>query len=259
MTAPNVLAPLRVPEVGPSLGRLITGTGVEVRGMQLDAIRFGLATRIIKAAGEARRCAAASDRTGAVSALGRERWLEAWEDAVGQATQQFVDRMGAHLVAEGKAAGMPKRKRREVNFDDQERRGLAARLGSAGSHLIPTLDLLEQQGARAVAASPQDRAALEDWQRTVTLAARRLEAAWIALESSLAVEIDVWLRNANDIARWRRPIWPIVVTGLVATAIAAWIGAMAGGFLPVPPWADRLWRVTVVWFDVWFGGARGGG
>ena len=249
MSGLGVISPLRVPEVGPSLGKVVIGTGNRVPGMPLGSIRYRLATRVIEAAGEARRLAAGDERAAALQALGRDMWLEAWDEAVTGVTQQFVQRMGAHLAAEAHAVRMPKSIRRAVDLDERERRALAARFGSAGTNLLPALDELEGRAAAVAGSAGTDAAALDEWQEAVTVAARRLEAGWLEIEASLLAEVGNWLRVADEVARWRKPLWPVLLVGLLASGLAAYLGLMVGGVLPVPEWASGPWAVVSPWLE----------
>ena len=47
MSNANLLLPLRVPELGPSLGKLVSGTERPTHWIPLDTVRYRLATRII--------------------------------------------------------------------------------------------------------------------------------------------------------------------------------------------------------------------
>jgi hypothetical protein len=249
MNGLGVIAPLRVPEVGPSLGKVVIGTGNQVPGIPLESIRYRLATRIIEAAGEARQLAAGNERPAALQALGRDIWMEAWDEAVTAVTQQFAQRMGAHLVAEAQAVRMPKKKRRAVDLDDRERRALAARFGSAGTNLMPALDALEERAAALAGSTGTDATALDAWQEAVTVAARRLEAGWLEIEVSLLAEVETWLRVADEVARWRKPLWPVLVVGLLAVGLAAYLGLMVGGVVSVPAWANGAWAVVSPWLE----------
>lgn len=242
MTNTKLLLPLRVPELGPSLGKLVSGAGRAPGGFRLDEFRHRLVTRIIEHAGEARRLSANEARAPAVAALGRDVWLAAWDELVGALAQTLASGINARLEAEARAVRMPRRLRRRVLLDQAERRALAARLGSSGAVLIPALDVVERQGAAALAATPKERDAVTAWQEALKTAARRLEAAWLALEDAVEAEQQRWAEVADRVARWRKPLWPIIVVGLMALLIAGWLGLAFGGYLPTPPWLIRLWE-----------------
>ncbi len=242
MSNTKLLLPLRVPELGPSLGKLVSGASREVGNVRLDEFRYRLVTRIIEHAGEARRLSANEERGPAVAALGRDIWLAAWDELVSAVAQSLVAGINARLEAEARAVRMPRRLRRRVVLDEAERRSLAARLGSSGAVLIPALDAVEQRGAAALAATPAERDAVTAWQEALKTAARRLEAAWLALEDAVEAETTRWSDVAEQVARWRKPLWPVIVTGLLGLLAAAWFGLVFGGYLPAPAWLVRLWE-----------------
>jgi hypothetical protein len=136
---------------------------------------------------------------------------------------------------------MPRRLRRRVALDQGERRSVAARLGSSGAILIPALDAVERCGEAALAATALEREAVTAWQESLKTAARRLEAAWLALEDAVETETAHWTEVADRVARWRKPLWPVWVFGTFALLLATWMGLMFGGYLPTPEWLVRLW------------------
>ncbi len=242
MTGSKLLLPLRIPELGPFLGKLVIGTGRTPGSVRLDDIRTRLVTRVIEAAGEARRLSANEERGPSVAALGRAAWLAAWDEAVGALAAMLVARVDAQLEAEARAVRMPRRLRRRVALDDGERRSVAARLGSSGAILIPALDAVERCGEAALAATSLERDDVTAWQESLKTAARRLEAAWLALEDAVDAEAARWAEVADRVAQWRKPLWPVWVVGAVGLVLAAWVGLMFGGYLPAPEWLIRLWE-----------------
>ncbi len=245
MSNPKLGIPLRIPELGPSLGKLITGTGRNMKGLSLDSQRYRLATKIIEMGGEARRLAANSARSPALTSLGRDAWLAAWEEAVGPIAEELVDRLTAHLEAEAAVVRMPRRLRSRVAIDEVERRAMGARLGSAGAELIPALDEIERRGAMLLDGAVPDRGNLGAWQQAQLTAARRMEEAWMALEDAADHEIGVWRKAADEISRWRKPLWPVYLVGVLGSAVAAWGGLVWGGVIPLPTWATVVWRAVV--------------
>ncbi len=243
MTGPKLLLPIRLPELGPSMGKLITGTGNTIQGVSLDSYRYQLVNRVFDFAGEARRLAASEERASALASVGRDAWLSAWEEVVAAIAESLVERLENHLRAEAKAVRMPRTMREHVALDTVEKRALTARLGSAGAHLVSALDDLEEKGASMLHATGLDRHALEAWQQALTLAGRRLEASWLLLESAVASEVSHWLEVADETSRWRKPLWPTIVGGSIATAVALWVGFVMGGFLAVPEWLGTLWQL----------------
>ncbi len=244
MTNPKLLLPLRIPELGPYLGKVITGSGRDPGGLGLDAARYRLATRIFECAGEARRLATREERQAAVAAVGHAAWLEAWEEVVGGVTDLLLERVADRLAAEARAARLSRRLRRRVELGPGEKRAVAARLGSAGAGLVPALDDLESLGSAALEATAMERLAVEAWQDSLKTAARRLEAAWLALEDAIEAELRQWERAADEIASRRKPIWPVLVVGLLALAAAVWLGLVLGGFLDPPSWFAQLWQTV---------------
>ena len=242
MTAVRTRLPIRVPELGPSLGKVITGTGRDPGGFQLDHERHHLATRLFDAAGEARRLAARDERQAAVTTVGRTAWLEAWEEAVAAVADRMNSRIEETLWGAGRSARMPKRRLRRHFPDEDARRGLLARLGAAGVGLVPALDALDRCADAAVAATGLDRDAMTSWQDALRTAARRLDAAWIALEESVEHEWGQWERAAADIGRWRKPWWPVVLVGVLVTAAAVWIGLVLGGYVTAPAPLESIWN-----------------
>lgn len=242
MTGPKLLLPLRIPELGPSFGKLITGTGRVPGGMALDAPRYRMVTRMIEHAGEARRLAGSEARRPAVAALGRELWLAAWDEAVGTVAEELVRRINERLAAEARAVRMPRRLRRRVLLEPAEQRALTARLGSSGAILIPTLDEMGRCGETALAASALEHEAVTAWQEALKTAARRLEAAWLALEDAVNAEAARWAEVADRVAAWRKPLWPVFLLGAIALLVVLWFGFTFGGYLPAPAWLVRLWE-----------------
>ncbi|UCF40028.1 MAG: hypothetical protein JSW43_09830 [Gemmatimonadota bacterium] len=242
MTSSQLLLPLRIPEVGPSLGKIVTGTGRDPGGLELDMIRHRLTTRVFEAAGEARRLASRDERRAAVATVGRTMWLEAWDEAVAGVADLMLMRIAARLDAEARAVRMPRRRRQRLQLGAAEQGALAARLGSAGAGLVPALDLLEERVAPALGATALEREAMEAWRDALMTAARRLEEAWLELEVAIEAEWSHWNRVADEVARWRKPLWPVLIAAAVAIAGAAWLGLVMGGYIAAPPWLQDAWR-----------------
>jgi hypothetical protein len=221
---------------------MLTGTR-HGRDPVVERARLLLVSRLIEASGEARRLAAEGQRAGAVAAVGLAVWFDAWEQAVSAIAHALIDRVNAELDAEARAVRMPRRLRRKVTLDAAEVRGLTGRLGSTGANLVPALDALESCGERLLAATAADRSPLEDWQRALLTAARRLEAAWLALEEQLDAESVRWREVAAAVSAWRRPVWPVAAVGIPLLAAAVWLGLMMGGYVPAPWWVARVWAL----------------
>jgi len=91
--APAAPAPLSVPELGPSLGRLIVPRRLAVPWVPVDDVREALATDVMTRAGAARRTAATGDAAGAARMVMPGVWQDAWEHAVRRAAEiaPFLD------------------------------------------------------------------------------------------------------------------------------------------------------------------------
>lgn len=245
MNGTDTLLPLRIPELGPYLGRVVSGTGRTPGGLHLDGVRLRLATRIFESAGEARRLASRENRTAAVEAIGREAWLAAWDEAVGSTVTLLLDRVRAQLAAEARAVRLPARRRRKVLPGAEEARIAGARLGSAGTGLVQALEELDRCAFPAVTATGLESDAMAAWQRALRLAGRRVEAAWLALEDEVAAEAARWQQEADLLARWRRPVIGMAFLGAIGTLVALWLGLILGGYLSSPEWFRELWSAVM--------------
>lgn len=115
-------------------------------------------------------------------------------------------------------------------------------MGSSGAGLIPLLDEIETRSVALQRATKFERDVLDDWQRAQTAAARGLEAAWLELEQRVDQEYSVWRSVADEIARWRKPLWPVVLTGVVGVVAALWSGLVLGGLVVPPAWMSAFWQ-----------------
>jgi hypothetical protein len=240
MTSPKLLLPLRIPELGPSLGKLVTGTGRDPGGLSLTGIRYHMVTKMLESAGEARRLAGNEERSAAIFAVSPVVWLTAWEETVGAVSALLLERVITRITAEADAVRMPPKIRAKFLPTAAERRALAARLGSAGTGLVPVLDELGRRGSGALSASALERTTLDGWHEALRMAARRLEEAWLLLEDRVETETTRWEPIFTRVSRWRRPLTPVLLTGAALLAIAVWLGLMAGGFIPAPGFMQPL-------------------
>src|SRR2546427_619400 len=69
--------PLRVPELAPSLGRVLVPRRLADPWVPLDDIREELATRVLELGGEARAAAVREERERVLEAVSRPAWLGA--------------------------------------------------------------------------------------------------------------------------------------------------------------------------------------
>ncbi|HEU5040786.1 MAG TPA: hypothetical protein VFT84_08205 [Gemmatimonadales bacterium] len=218
-----------VPELGPSLGRLVVPVTEEVEGplgARLDDIRLRLVTGVFELTGAARSFAAAGDSESAVGTLNRMALLALFEKAVGAAAERIAATVNGQLESAAAESRYPAARARRLALTPEDTRAIAARLGAGGAGYVAALDALEQV-ARV-------RPAPREWQEALLAAARRLESAWIALEEGAEREQRHWQGDVMRVRAWRRPVWPLwLVTGL-ALGGAAYLGLLVGGYLPVP-------------------------
>src|SRR5207247_145550 len=100
---------------------------------------------------------------------------------------------------------------------------------------------VDAMATRVREASVLDKAAHAEWQEALRAAARRLEAAWLALETQVADEHRRWADEIDAVARWRPSLWPLVALWTPLGVALVWLGLVLGGYLPAPAWlAARL-------------------
>jgi len=233
--------PLRVPELAPSLGRLLVPRRLEPPWVPLDDVREELATGVLELGGEARAAAVREERERVLDAVSRRAWLGAWERAVRRAGERVSAAVDAELEHAARRVRMPRLLRRRRLLSPSEQRAIAARLASGGEGLIAALDALDAAAAQARDANVLGKAAHAEWQEALRAAARRLEAAWLSLEAGVADEQRRWAGEVEAVARWRPPLWPVLALGVPLAAALMWLGLVLGGYLPAPAWlAARL-------------------
>ncbi|HEX6105585.1 MAG TPA: hypothetical protein VFZ26_08380 [Gemmatimonadales bacterium] len=218
-----------VPELGPSLGRLVVPPveGEEgPLGARLDDIRLRLVTGVFDLAGAARSFAATGDPQGATSSLNRAALLGLYERAVATAAERIGSTVNARLESAAAESRYPAPRLRGLLVTPDDTRAIAARLGSGGAGFVAALDALEQAGR----GRPDPRI----WQEALLAAARRLESAWLALEETAEAEQRRWLGEVMRVKAWRRPAWPLWLITAAILAVAGYLGLLVGGYLPVP-------------------------
>lgn len=245
----KLLMPLRVPELAPSLGRIIVPRRQHEPWVPLDDIREELATRVLELGGEGRSAAARVDEKGTGSDLrarvlettGRRAWAAAWDHAVRRAASRVADALDAELTRTAHRVRLPRRRLGRLLLNNAEKRALAARLGTGGGTFVAALDELEAAAARAAQASVLEKDAHADWQDALRTVARRLEAAWLALEDEVKEERARWQPEIDRLAIWRPKVWPVIVGWIPVAVLLVWLGLVLGGYLPAPAWlAARL-------------------
>lgn len=242
MSAPlKIPMPLRVPELAPSLGRVIVPRRLTEPWIPLDDIRERLATRVLELGGEARMAAMREQREAVLEAVSRRAWTGAWEPAVRAVAERLAAAIDAELDRAARRVRMPRRRRQRRLLTGAEKRAIAARLAAGGGPFVDALDALAAAAARAHEASVLDKAAHADWQEGLRAAARRLEAAWLALEDAVAAERERWAPEIADVAAWRPALWPVFVFWVPLAALLFWLGLVLGGYVSAPAWlAGRL-------------------
>ena len=239
MNAPlKLLMPLRVPELAPSLGRIIVPRRLQPPWVPLDDIREELATRVLELGGEGRAAAA---RETILETTGRAAWSSMWNSAVRRASGRVAEALDAEITRTARAVRLPRRRLRRYLLTNAERRAIAARLGTGGRAFVVALDALETAAARVADASVLEKDAHAAWQEALRTVARRLEAAWLALETEVEEEHGRWRSELAALAAWRPSLWPVFFVWLPLSVLLVWLGLILGGYLPAPAWlAARL-------------------
>ena len=239
--------PDAIPELGPSLGRLVdpaTGQPGALR-VPVDDIRIDLVTGVFDLAGAGRSFATAGDPDGAMASLGRVAWLALWEKAVATAATRIAAEANTGLRRAAEESRYPPRRLARRLLTDEDTRAIAARLGSGGAPFVASLDALEQAANVAGGARAKEIAAAQAWRAAAMAAGRRLEAAWMAMEEQSRAEQARWAAEVADVRDWHRPTWPVWLVTAAVVGSAVYLGLVLGGYLPVPPWLQGL--ATLVW------------
>lgn len=240
--------PWEVPELGPSLGRLTEPAqpAAGPLGVRLDDIRLKLVTGVFDRAGAARSFATAGDPVGAAASLNRVAWLGLWEQAVAAAADRITATVNARLEDAAAESRYPRRKLRNLVLTPADTRAIAARLGGGGAPFVAALDDMERAAHGLSSRGAAADGAAAAWRAALMAAARRLEAAWLALEESATREQERWQGDVRRVHGWHLPRWPLwLITALVLGA-AAYLGLVLGGYVPVPP---MLERVAELWWS----------
>ena len=229
----KLLMPLRVPELAPSLGRIIVPRRQQLPWVPLDDIREELATRVLELGGEAR---ATEVRESVLETTGRRAWAAAWDHAVRSAANRVAEALDAAITRTAHTVRLPRRKLRRHLLSNAEKRAIAARLGTGGGTFVAALDELDAAGSHVSDASVLEKDAHAAWQEALRTVARRLEAAWLALETEVEEERRRWMPEIAALAAWRPRLWPIFVIWVPLATLLIWLGLIVGGFVPAPQW-----------------------
>jgi len=231
-----------VPELGPSLGRLVDPPPA-ARGalrVSLEDIRLGLVTGVFDLAAAGRSFAAAGDHGSAVASLGRVAWLGLWEHAVETAAERIAGEANAGIRLAAEESRFPRRRLARLALTDDDARAIGARLGSGGVQFVAALDQLELAVHTMGSARGRGAAGAQAWQAALATAARRLESAWLALEAGARREQEHWASEIARVRAWRRPTWPLWLLTAIVAGAATYLGLVLGGYLPVPPPLEGL-------------------
>jgi len=231
----KLLMPLRVPELAPSLGRIIVPRRLLDPWVPLDDIREELATRVLELGGEGRGAA----RARVLEVTGRGAWTAAWDHAVRRTGARVADALDAEITRTAREVRLPRRRLRRHLLTNAEKRAIVARLGTGGGPFVAALDELEAAAARAADASVLEKDAHAGWQEALRTVARRLEAAWLALEAEVEAERERWNPEIEALAAWRPSLWPIFVIWAPVAFLLIWLGLILGGYVPAPAWLAR--------------------
>lgn len=226
---------LDVPELGPALGRLIVPRRLVAPWISLDDVREALATKVMESAGAARRDAADAPAR-ALSELDRDVWSGAWEEAVRRAADRVANTIDREIVITARRVRMPQGKHVALALTAAERRALAARLASGGDGFEQALDTVGRTAFALRESWPGDPDLRREWQEGQLLAARRLEAAWLALETQVEQERTRWAPELQTLLSWRPKLWPVFAVWAPLAALAIWFALVLGGYLPAPAW-----------------------
>ena len=237
MTASARPGTLVIPELGPSLGRLVAPPppppGTPPSWIAVEDIRIALVTQLFDLAGDARRWAAGGDQELALATLNREAWEGAWKRAVDTVAVRGAGAVSERLLAAATEVRLPTRRARALPLDADEIQAFGARLAGGSAALIEALAALDRaaQRVRGDHARPD---AVAEWQNCLVTAARRLESAWLALDEALAREWREWAAEVEELRGWRRPLGPLIAIGVALLLLAGYVGLLLGGYLPVP-------------------------
>ncbi len=237
--------PLRVPELAPSLGRIIVPRRLFDPWVPVDDIREELATRVLELGGEGRVAATreveGEERLRTLEVTGRRAWAATWDNAVRHAGARVAAALDAEITRTAREVRLPRRRLRRHLLTNSEKRAIVARLGTGGGPFVAALDELEAAAARAADASVLDKDSHTAWQEALRTVARRLEAAWLALEAEVDEERGRWAPEIDAIAAWRPSLWPVYVVWAPVAFLLIWLGLVLGGYVPAPAWlAARL-------------------
>src|SRR5436190_1368522 len=141
----KLLMPLRVPELAPSLGRIIVPRRLLDPWVPVDDIREELATRVLELGGEGRAAAAreadGDTRARVLEVTGRRAWAAAWDHAVRRAGARVADALDAEITRTARQVRLPRLQLRRRLLSNAEKRAIVARLGTGGGPFVAWVPL----------------------------------------------------------------------------------------------------------------------
>jgi len=158
---------------------------------------------------------------------------------VRRAGARVADALDAEIARTARQVRLPRLQLRRHHLSNAEKRAIVARLGTGGGPFVAALDELEAAAAHAANASVLEKDVHATWQDALRTVARRLEAAWLALETEVDAERERWNPEIEALAAWRPSLWPIFVVWVPLTLLLMGLGLMLGGYLPAPAWLAR--------------------
>ncbi len=148
----------------------------------------------------------------------------------------MAEALDAEIARTARQVRMPRRRMRRHLLSNAEKRAIVARLGTGGGTFVAALDDLEAAAARAADASVLEKDAHALWQDALRTVARRLEAAWLALEAEVDAERERWTPEIDQLAAWRPSLWPVIIGWLPLGVLLLWLGLILSGYVPAPAW-----------------------
>ncbi|MFN0178663.1 MAG: hypothetical protein ACKVZ0_07650 [Gemmatimonadales bacterium] len=224
-------APSALPEIGPYLGRLTDVTRrFEDPAVGLDQIRLDLVSELFERGQAARSFLLVDDLQGATASLDRASWLALWRKTALAVADRTFAVITQRFEEARRASRCPQRVARRVAPTAEDREIVAAKFDAAG---LP-LEELAQRGSVDTA----------QWLEQVRQCAVALDDSWEELERLVRSELAAAALRFAPIASWQPSMVPIWVAVALVAVVGAWVGAVLGGFLPLPQWLDPLHR----WF-----------
>src|SRR5437773_7499440 len=186
----RLVMPLRVPELAPSLGRIIVPRRLFDPWVPVDDIREELATRVLELGGEGRAAAAREGdgqaRARVLEVTGRRAWGAAWDHAVRRAGARVAEALDVEITRTARQVRMPRRRMRRHLLSNAEKRAIVARLGTGGGTFVAARDALETAAGRVTDASDLEKDAHAEGQEALRTVGRPPEAARLRAEAEAA-------------------------------------------------------------------------